>query len=57
MMFNLQQWRLFPHLAATYALDNFSLTLHQHFANFQSQMVGGGDKDTLVRKTICGNKT
>lgn len=44
-----QQWRLFPYIAATYAMDNFTKTFHKLFAEFRMEMLDATDKDRVVR--------
>lgn len=44
----LQQWRLFPYIAATYALDNFTKIFHQLYANFRLEMIDATDKDRVA---------
>ncbi|KAG0701613.1 Peroxisomal acyl-coenzyme A oxidase 3 [Chionoecetes opilio] len=48
IQYPLQQWRLFPYIAATYALDAFSKTFNQHFIDFRLEAMDPGDKDRLA---------
>ncbi|XP_069180190.1 peroxisomal acyl-coenzyme A oxidase 3-like [Procambarus clarkii] len=44
----LQQWRLFPFIAATYALDNFNKTFHEMFVKFRMEMIDAANKGRVV---------
>lgn len=44
----LQQWRLFPYIAATYAMDNFTKCFHRLFAEFHMEMLDATDKDRVA---------
>lgn len=44
----LQQWRLFPYIAATFALDTFSKTFNKHFVDFRMESLNPDDKDRLA---------
>ncbi|XP_066973372.1 peroxisomal acyl-coenzyme A oxidase 3-like isoform X1 [Macrobrachium rosenbergii] len=46
--YQMQQWRLFPYLAAVYALDNFAKAFNRLFANFRIEMLNSSDKDRLA---------
>ncbi|XP_068218876.1 peroxisomal acyl-coenzyme A oxidase 3-like [Palaemon carinicauda] len=46
--YQMQQWRLFPYLAAAYALDNFTKTFNKLFMNFRIEMLDASDKDRLA---------
>ena len=39
--YQMQQWRLLPYLAACYVLDNFSMSFHRDFMNFQIAVLFG----------------
>ncbi|RWS29699.1 Peroxisomal acyl-coenzyme A oxidase 3-like protein [Leptotrombidium deliense] len=39
--YQMQQWRLLPYLAACYLLDNFSLSFHRDFINFEISVLFG----------------
>ncbi|RWS04177.1 Peroxisomal acyl-coenzyme A oxidase 3-like protein [Dinothrombium tinctorium] len=39
--YQMQQWRLIPYLAACYLLDNFSLSFHRDFINFEISVLFG----------------
>ncbi|CAG2166026.1 unnamed protein product [Oppiella nova] len=39
--YQMQQWRLLPYLAACYVLDNFSMSFHRDFMNFQISVLFG----------------
>lgn len=45
--YQLQQWRLFPYLAACYVWQNFSYSFLQNFINFQVAVMFGGDQDNI----------
>ena len=52
-LFQFQQWRLIPYLAAAYALHHFSRSF---FANFMELQIGMMMKDTSqrqVRSNFC----
>lgn len=44
----LQQWRLFPYLAASFAIKNFSDDLCKKFGEFQLKIVTNENKDEAV---------
>ncbi|XP_069179960.1 peroxisomal acyl-coenzyme A oxidase 3-like isoform X3 [Procambarus clarkii] len=44
----LQQWRLFPFIAATYALDNFNKTFHEMFVKFRMEMIDAANKGRVA---------
>lgn len=44
----LQQWRLFPYLAAAYVLEYFSQKLFLDFVEFRIAQILGDTKDRLV---------
>lgn len=46
--YQLQQWRLFPYIAATYALDNFTKTFYSLFVKFRMEMVDASDKGRVA---------
>lgn len=43
-----QQWRLFPYIAAAYALDTFSKTFNKNFYAFRMESLNSSDKDRMV---------
>lgn len=45
----LQQWRLFPYLAAAYAMDIFNKTFTELFSEFRMEMIESADKDRIAR--------
>ncbi|XP_012272767.1 peroxisomal acyl-coenzyme A oxidase 3 isoform X2 [Orussus abietinus] len=45
-----QQWRLFPHLAAVYAMKIFSDNIFKIACNFQVKLLTGENKDSLVNE-------
>ncbi|MPC20402.1 Peroxisomal acyl-coenzyme A oxidase 3 [Portunus trituberculatus] len=42
------QWRLFPYIAATYAMDTFAKTFAKHFFEFRMESLQPEDKDRLA---------
>ncbi|XP_046681221.1 peroxisomal acyl-coenzyme A oxidase 3-like [Homalodisca vitripennis] len=46
--YQLQQWRLFPYLAATFAIKNFSDDLCKEFGKFQIQIMTNENKDEVA---------
>lgn len=44
----LQQWRLFPYIAATYAMDVFAKMVFKHFFDFRMESLQPEDKDRLA---------
>jgi acyl-CoA oxidase len=46
--YQMQQWRLFPYLAAAYALKNFGDGLYREYASFVISQYAGGDKSILA---------
>lgn len=46
----LQQWRVIPYLAATYALTYFSKTFHSRFVDYTITLMAGEKTPELVRK-------
>ena len=60
--YQLQQWRLLPYLAATYALDNFSMTFFDNFGELQMLMMmkdNSGRQDELgkeIHAISCSSK-
>lgn len=45
--YQMQQWRLFPYLAASYLWQNFSITFLRNFINFQVAVMFGGDQEDI----------
>lgn len=45
--YQMQQWRLFPYLAACYLWQNFSMTFLRDFINFQVAVMFGGDQEDI----------
>lgn len=48
--YQMQQWRLFPYLAACYVLDNFSMSFHKDFMNFQIAVLFGTTSPELAEQ-------
>lgn len=45
--YQMQQWRLFPYLAACYVWQNFAFSFLRNFINFQVAVMFGGDQDNI----------